>query len=312
MGAILMSLLFISNILDGFQALDDGGRPLPNAVLTFWDSGTVHPRAVYADQELSTVLSDPAGRVVGDAAGRFPFIYLQTTGRYRVRLETAVGVLRWDVDPYICDCKDPPYLFRAPVFQALTPTDAAPPSYAAPSIAGAVLRFTDADDPNDAPVKVFADAARTVSLANPLKSNAGGIFPPVYLDDDLTYRVRIEDARGDLLLDVDPYECECGFELLTSRPYPLEDSSASGPLAVEIPRDFPTYVVKDETQPSVGILSGTLNLNLRTYDNYPPDASGDNVFSLLSGTLTVNLRTYNNYPPDASEAGATIIGGTLT
>lgn len=219
-----MSLLFLSNVLDGLQAVDDNGDPLPFSVLTFWQSRTNEPRDVYADQELTTILSDAAGRVVSDASGVFPFIYLQTTGRYRVRLVDGDGRLRFDVDPYVCDCKDPPYLFRNPVHQQMSPSATNPPTFVAPSIAGATIRFTD--DGTDGAVEVFADADRKVGLRNPLPSDAGGKFPPVYLDDDVTYRVRVFDDAGGLMLDLHPYECVCGFELLTSRPYDLEDVEA--------------------------------------------------------------------------------------
>lgn len=220
MGALIMSLLFLSNILDPFQALDDAGRPIPHAVLTFWHSQTSAPATVYADQELLIQLSDAQGRVVADAQGIFPLIYLDPDTLYRVRLQTGEGVLRWDVDPYLCDCTDPPRLFRNPLHQALTRIEGLIPRFEPPPVPGARLIFTDYN--TGAPARVWADAARTVPLRNPLPSNAAGIFSPVYLEDGIEYRVQLVAPDGSVLLDADPYECYCGFLLLTSRPYPLE------------------------------------------------------------------------------------------
>src|SRR5690606_4848979 len=216
MWGLIVSLLFLTPILDGFQALDDARRPLPGAVLTSVRSGTTVAKPVYADQELDTVLSDNRSRVAANEEGRFTLIYLayDPTPRYRVMLHTADGVLRWDVDPYICDCTDPPYLFRSPKHQALDEDGRV--------LAAAELMLSVTG--TETPMHGYADADRTVPLANPLRADAGGFFPPIYLDDDVDYRVRLSDRHGELVLDVDPYICDCGFLLLTSQPYPYEFS----------------------------------------------------------------------------------------
>lgn len=68
------------------------------ATLTFTESGTSTPKAVYEDEALTTPLSNP---VSADAYGTFPAIFL-TDGAYRVVLKTSAGVTVWtqdDVDP---------------------------------------------------------------------------------------------------------------------------------------------------------------------------------------------------------------------
>jgi hypothetical protein len=333
---LLMSLLFLTNILDPFQALDDSGRPLPFAVLTFWESGTTAPQAVYSDQELLEVLSDEKGRVTAGSLGVFPLIYLDETALYRVRLQTAQGVLRFDVDPYICDCTEPPRLFRGPVHQALARVLDDPPTFAPPPQSGARLRFTltETEEPRD----TWADAARTIPHPNPLRANAGGFFPPVYLDDVTEYRVRLDTAAGAPLLDVDPYECQCGFLLLTSRPYALESldaaesnlasaregaafgfvegaetgsSAISGSLVTAF-ISYGNYAPEAGESRTVGALSGTLIQPLETYSNYAPEAGESQLVGALSGTIDVVLVTYGNYAPEAGESGLTsAISGTL-
>lgn len=106
-----MSLLFLTELLDRFQALDDAGLPLPGAVLTFWQSGTTEPAAVYEDLELQEPLTDAWGLVLADEAGLFPVMFMDPAVRYRVRLQDAHGLLRWDVE-YLCvescDCAAQP------------------------------------------------------------------------------------------------------------------------------------------------------------------------------------------------------------
>jgi parallel beta-helix repeat protein len=55
------------------------------------------------------------------------------------------------------------------------------------------------------PQVVYADAALTIPLQNPVPANAAGKFPPIYIDPSLTYRVRLSDRAGSVLEEVDPY-----------------------------------------------------------------------------------------------------------
>lgn len=91
--------LFLRNPV--FHALDDAGRPLPGAVLTFFETGTTTPKPVYSDAELENSLGY---QVTANTAGIFPAIYMDDDIEYRIQLHTAGGVLRWDVDPYVCTC----------------------------------------------------------------------------------------------------------------------------------------------------------------------------------------------------------------
>jgi len=300
MWGLIVSLLFLSPILDGFQALDGSGRPLPHAVLTFLRSGTTIPKAVYADQDLEVELSDAAGRVTADAQGRFPLIYLayDPTPRYRVMLHTAEGVLRWDIDPYLCDCTDPPYLFRGPKHQALDESGR--------PLAGARLIFSITE--TETPARTYADAELTVPHPNPLVADSGGFFPPVYLDDDITYRVRLTDRRGELLLDVDPYICECGFLLLTSQPYPAEvlDGLANDGT---LKRGIWAPVSADGSTSLGYVLNGTLVAPVVTYE-IPPEAI-ESVGEVTGGELKAPLVPYE-IPEEAIESeGYVIAGGTL-
>jgi hypothetical protein len=191
-----------SDLFGSFQALDDNGEPIPFARLTFWEASTTKPASVFGDDLSLVVLNDDEGVVISDADGTFPLIYMAEK-EYRVRLETDTGILRWDVSPYRCDCGDGPKLFRSPVYQSLTA-----PLFTAPSISGATLEFTRYDNGESAPI--YADADRTVNLPNPITTNAAGFLPVVYLDDDIVYRIRIEDDAGAELADFNPYACVCG------------------------------------------------------------------------------------------------------
>lgn len=52
---------------------------------------------------------------------------------------------------------------------------------------------------------VYTDSAKTIPHANPVTSDAGGVFDPIWLDETKTYRVRCRSASGAELWDVDPY-----------------------------------------------------------------------------------------------------------
>lgn len=89
--------------------------------------------------------------------------------------------------------------FRNPVFQALD--DAGAPLPAA--YATFMLASTNVLAP------VYADSTLTTPLANPLTANSAGLFPVIYMDDDLAYRVTLHTADGVLRWDTYPYVCTC-------------------------------------------------------------------------------------------------------
>jgi hypothetical protein len=320
----IVSLLFLADILEPFRAQDESGRPLAHAVLTFWRSGTTAPLHVYADQALDEQLSDPQGRVFADGGGEFPIIYLQDGVTYRVKLETAQGVLRWDIDPYICDCTDPPYIFREPVVHARTPEGRPLP--------GAQLRFSITE--TDTPTNTYANAALTIPHPNPIRADAGGFFPPIYLADEVEYRVLLSTASGELLRDIDPYECYCGFLLLTSYTYPLDmrDGTAHsfapwGGMFAPIDTDEMAHLFgvaggelkeptieydwpPDEMAHEFGLTGGTLIIPVVTYADWPPDEM-EHQFGPTGGTLISPIVNYADWPPDEMEHEFGVTGGTL-
>lgn len=52
---------------------------------------------------------------------------------------------------------------------------------------------------------IYEDSDLTTPLSNPLTADAYGVFPAVYFSDTQTVRVRIEEASGTTLFDLDPY-----------------------------------------------------------------------------------------------------------
>ncbi|APX66275.1 hypothetical protein AV944_11045 [Sphingomonas sp. LK11] len=55
------------------------------------------------------------------------------------------------------------------------------------------------------PQKIYADAALSIELENPVGANAAGVWPSIYIDPALTYRVVLKDQDGVILNEVDPY-----------------------------------------------------------------------------------------------------------
>ncbi len=77
---------------------DANGNPYVGAKLTVYVPGTTTPAAIYADAALSVPLANPlAGPTGSDAAGNFPRAYI-AAGAYKLRAETAAGVLIWQED----------------------------------------------------------------------------------------------------------------------------------------------------------------------------------------------------------------------
>lgn len=66
--------------------------------------------------------------------------------------------------------------------------------------AGAWLMVFDEDEELAA---IFADAERTTRLPNPIRADAAGYFPPIYVDPDADHRCVLVDAAGDEIFDVE-------------------------------------------------------------------------------------------------------------
>lgn len=97
-----MSFLLFDPI---WRPLGANGQVLPGCTLTFYESGTTTPAAVYADADLTTPLTNP---VEADAAGNLPAIYGDSATVYRRQLHDADGVLLSDVDPIHPHVQFPP------------------------------------------------------------------------------------------------------------------------------------------------------------------------------------------------------------
>lgn len=85
------------------KPLSTTGQQQPGAYYQFYLTGTTTSTPVYADGELSTILSQTPGTGGTTAAsdGRLVPIYLDPDIIYRVQLYSAVGVLLEDTDPYV-------------------------------------------------------------------------------------------------------------------------------------------------------------------------------------------------------------------
>ena len=77
---------------------DANGYPQVGAKLYVYVPGTTTPAAIYADAALSIPLPNPLSGATGsDAAGNFSRAYI-AAGAYKLRAETAAGVLIWQED----------------------------------------------------------------------------------------------------------------------------------------------------------------------------------------------------------------------
>lgn len=142
------------------------GFPLAFGTLTFYRSGTTQLADVYDAEDLETALPNP---VEADSEGVWPDIWLDPDVTYRVVLSEASGVLAYDVAPYL------PY--EGGPFRYLDAQVQATP--------GASLTF----EVDGQPAAVYADGDLSAALPNPVRADSGGRFPPIYLDDSLTYDV---------------------------------------------------------------------------------------------------------------------------
>ena len=69
-------------------------------------------------------------------------------------------------------------------------------------MAGALLQFYLSGTTTAA--TVYASAALTTPLANPVASDDAGLFPPIYLDPAVSYRCQLQTAAGVVVRDLDP------------------------------------------------------------------------------------------------------------
>lgn len=142
---------------------DGSGRPLAGAVLTVWKHGTTSPATVIGEDGFPM-----SGPFVTDENGVLPNLYLDPSKKYRVRMVDARGVLIFDVDPYVSESA----LFRSPIYHARDEDDM--------PIAGATLAFFRLN--TAIPKDTYADGDGLAEHPNPIRADAGGFFPPIYLE----------------------------------------------------------------------------------------------------------------------------------
>src|SRR5690606_16787587 len=138
--------------------------------------------------------------------------------------------------------------------------------------------------------------------------DAGGFFPPIYLDDSVEYRVRLDARTGSPLFDIDPYVCQCGFLMLTSRPYPVYYSEALdvvAPLAKEAPGTGYTETINV----SANLQAGILQEPIVYYEDWPPEAI-DVAADLVEGDLREPIVYYDS-PTEAVDVSADLAEGEL-
>jgi hypothetical protein len=85
-------------------------------------------------------------------------------------------------------------LLAAPVFRAIDQNGA--------PMAGAQLQFFVTG--TTTPTPAFAAATLATALPNPVSADSGGLFPPIWLDPTVTYRIQLLTSAGALVQDIDP------------------------------------------------------------------------------------------------------------
>ena len=81
-----------------FRLSNSNGSPVVGAILKIYEFGTTTFRAIYSDAALMIPMTNPlAGVNASNANGQFPCFYM-AAGTYKLRAETSLGVLIWEVD----------------------------------------------------------------------------------------------------------------------------------------------------------------------------------------------------------------------
>jgi hypothetical protein len=168
------------------RAITEAGVLLPGASLRLTLEGTDTDARAYANAELTIEHPNP---LVADGAARFPAMFFDQTIDYRARLlHPVTGAVVWDKDP----------LETFPLSDSGIPLD-----NNGRAMPGAVLTFWRAG--TTALQGVFLNEALSTPADNPLEADVDGEFPEVWFDDELTWRVKLEDGRGRLVFDIDEY-----------------------------------------------------------------------------------------------------------
>jgi hypothetical protein len=187
---------------------------------------------------------------------------------------------------------------------------------------------------------VYSDATLTTATSNPVVANGAGRFPDVYLDVDLTYRVRITDADDVLLDESDPYTPEAAGPAAASAAAAAiseaaaiasaasaSDDAADAALMAAAAEAFNNGWLFDTS--AEGVSQGVVSLTITA-----PGATGANgqfalafsggggsgaagTFTVSGGAVTaVNLtkrgKSYTSNPTVSVAASAGLAGATVT
>lgn len=87
------------------------------------------------------------------------------------------------------------YIFTSPLYQPL--------SIAGRRMPGAYLQFFESE--TDTPTPVYANADLSTALGPEVTADADGVFVVMYMDPEVTYRVKLFAADDTLEYDIDPY-----------------------------------------------------------------------------------------------------------
>lgn len=77
------------------------------------------------------------------------------------------------------------------------------------AMSGALLQFYVTG--TTTPTNVFTTSALSVARTNPVVADSGGLFPVIFLDPNVTYRVQLKTSGGSLILDIDPFTIQANI-----------------------------------------------------------------------------------------------------
>ena len=125
---------------------------------------------------------------------------------------------------------------------------------------------------------LYADAALTIPLTNPVIADSFGVYPPVYFNEDQTLRVIIQDSTGATLFDLDPY-ISTAFDAESILDAATEQANFAAASASEA-RDSADICAASE-----GVVEGLVGPTYASTAAGLADTSDGDFFAVLNGTL---------------------------
>ena len=133
------------------------------------------------------------------------------------------------------------------------------------------------------PQKIYADAALTIELENPVGANAAGVWPSIYMDPSLTYRVVLKDQDGVTLNEVDPYRPGVAGEGEKGDTGPANSTYLTKAALTAAPVTNGSYIFAPPSGSDGGAAAGTF---LYQTAGAPYTADGVNIIKLDAVPLT--------------------------